>query len=556
MPWSHALLALLCALSAVSARAAAQEEHWLPIQGGAPITGQPLSALRTLDYQPSPDSADAAPVHAEQMLYRDSFGRTRSETRYPGLPQTVDILDPVAHRRYHWADGDYFAVRSALKESAALPASKQEKLEEDAPLIEGVPTRYANTRKQLPDGHSETIESWYAPSLHLALMTVVDRAGEGKTTYRFQHLKLVEPDLSLFQPPGDLAVHDLMKPPPPVPPPASSVSSAAPAADGAEVPKALPHPTKDGNYLEALTRFHAAVPKSPSLAQGFHRHTEFRLIDIRGGVTTAIQDSWHKGNLGRDEELAPEWHSIIVWGSEENWSVHQGIRPMRIGGLFDVAPRPGPMERRIRILGKDFISLRPRQIDGTLVACSSNYGGAEICFNQDTGFPAEASLDDERVVYRTWSEFAGKYFPSRWAVYRGGRLQMEVNTAIAGLEMTPNLFDPLPGVDPRPNLRGAQLEDSDQVLSKGELKRASFGQALVKVSVDRNGRVTRAELVDADDKSLAAAAIEAAKKTVYMPRESAAGENTSFETAFRVEQWSTVDPIRIGATSLKSQASD
>jgi len=279
------------------------------------------------------------------------------------------------------------------------------------------------------------------------------------------------------------------------------------------------------------------------------------MINLDGQTILATHDRWYLGDAGRDEETAPGWHSVIVWGAEENWSKYNGIRPMRLGGLFDVYPRPGPMERRIRILGKDFVTLKLRQIDGTLRRCSNNFGGAEICFDPATGFPANASMDDERVVYGDWVEFAGKRYPSRWAIYRGSRRQMEAETTISNLDSTTGLFDPLPGVDPRPNRLGAQLEDTDAVLSRGDLKPCSFGQALVKVSVDKNGRVEKAVLLDADDESLAKAALAAAKRTVYIPRENQ-GQNISYETGFRAEHWSSVDPIRVGSTSLNSQGTD
>jgi len=532
-----------------------QSGHTLPLQGGAPILGEPFSAVRTLDYEPTSGTSDPKPFHAEQATYRDSQGRTRSETKYPSQPETIDILDPVAHLHYHWTLGETVVLRAVLKEIVSVPpVQPSKKFDADEPEIEGVPTRHSRSTKQTPDHGAETIESWYAPSLHLALMTIIDSPTEGKTTYRFQHLSLGEPDAALFRAPSGLEIRDRDGAPPPVKA-VSNNSSAKTLPSVAAGPAALPHSIKDDNYLEALSRFHAAVPRWLPLQVGYHQHTDFRMIDLNGQTTSASRDRWHLGQVGRDEESAPGWHSIIVWAAEQNWSEHDGMRPMRLAGLFDVDPRPAPMERRIRIFGKDYVTLKLQEVDGVLRRCSSVFGGAEICFDPVAGFPNSASLDDERVVYEEWGEFAGKRFPSRWAVNRGDRLQMEARTTVTNLDSSAGLFDPLPGVDPRPNRLGAQLEDADSILSRGDLKPCSFGQALVKVFVGQNGRVERATLIDADDKSLGAAALNAAKHTVYFPRESE-GQSISYETAFRIEHWSSVDPIRIGSTSLTSQGTD
>ena len=317
----------------------------------------------------------------------------------------------------------------------------------------------------------------------------------------------------------------------------------------------LPHPIEDGNYLEALARFHAAVPRWLPVTAGYHEHTDLRIVDVIGVETKAALDGWRRGRLGRDEEHAPGWQSTIVWSAEQNWTTHEGICPMRLCGLFDVTPRPGPMERRIRILGQGYIPLWQRAVDGVFRSCSGNFGGAEICFDIATGFPAVAMIDDERVVYQDWSQYEGVTYPSHWTLYRGNRLQMEASVTVQAFDGPETLFDPIAGVTPGPNRNGAQLVDDPAVLSRGEVKTSSFGQALVKVSVDKSGRVKSAELLDADDRSLGAKALAAAKETVYMPKEED-GKRVPFDAGFRIEQWSTIDPLRVTATSLKSHGTD
>lgn len=557
------LLTLMAlALDISQARAVGQAAHILPLQFGNPVVGEPFSGTRTLDYEPAENSSDPVAVHAEEKFYRDSAGRTRSEIKYSDRLAIIDILDFGARVHYHWIAGDTVASRFAMKETDQAAGRPGEKLGEDAPIIEGVATRHSRSVKGTQGKINEIVESWYAPSLHLAMLTIIDRPGVGKTTYRYGHMNLGEPDAGLFRVPDNFTIEDRRTtPPPPV-----SVSTTGSHADSANSSAAstaqpiagkgsLPHPVEDDNYIEALTRFHAAVPRWLPSAAGYHEHTDLRIIDINGVETKATLDGWHKGRLGRDEQRAPGWRSTIVWSAEQSWASHDGICPLRLCGLFDVTPRPGPMERRIRVLGQRDVKLRQRSTDGVLHSCSGSFGGAEICFDIGTGFPALATVDDERIVYEDWSQYRGAVYPSRWALYRGQRLQIEASVTVTGFDGPDSLFDPLADVAPRPNRLGAQLEDSPTILSRGAVKSSNFGQALVKVSVDANGRVKNAELLDADDSSLGQAALVAAKKTVYLPQE-ANGTRISFETGFRVDQWSTVDPMRVGATSLSSQGTD
>ncbi len=317
----------------------------------------------------------------------------------------------------------------------------------------------------------------------------------------------------------------------------------------------LPYAVLDDDYLAAIKRFHATVPRFPRGHESYHSHTDLVLVGLSGVGSGATLDHWQKDDLGRDEERAPGWQSTVVWGVQQNWSTREGTAPLRLAEIADLAPRPGPMERRIKALANGYVTLQQRNIEGVEMSCSGVFGGAEICFDDLTGFPADASLDAERVVYKEWGQFDGASYPSRWEVYRGQRLQMEAKTTVTALEGPDTLFAPLSGVTAEANLNGAPRETPHQILSRGSVDSPSYGQALVKVSVDGAGRVRNAELLDADDRALGAAAVKAARQTVYVAEE-AQGRNVPFETTFRVNQWSTVDPLTVVGTGRRLQGED
>jgi len=88
------------------------------------------------------------------------------------------------------------------------PESRLKYHGEDLPpqVIMGVTTR--GTRavrvvKQGMDGNDRdlttTIDSWYSPELHLALLTIIDDPVKGKSRLEFTNLKRNEPDPAFFR---------------------------------------------------------------------------------------------------------------------------------------------------------------------------------------------------------------------------------------------------------------------------------------------------------------------------------------------------------------------
>jgi hypothetical protein len=178
------------------------------------VVGAPLTATRTLDYEPTQNSSDPVKLHRDATLYRNSEGRTRTEFKYPDQPQPVSVFiqDCVAGLYYSWRVGDTVAKRWKMKhvghtyDAKTAPNLDNDK---DAEVIDGVPTRHSYRTLKEKEGKIEQFhESWYAPSLDLYLVEVFYTADIGKTTSRIFNLKMTEPDVDLFQVPEGMAIKD------------------------------------------------------------------------------------------------------------------------------------------------------------------------------------------------------------------------------------------------------------------------------------------------------------------------------------------------------------
>jgi peroxiredoxin len=168
----------------------------------------------------------------------------------------VYIVDFPARTYYRWTPGDTVVSVYKIKDSVT-PArtTTPQALPADAPEIEGVPTRHdhwVTGMEKIEDSN----DSWYSPDLHLALLTIIDKPGVGKTTYRFVNIVRGEPDPELFRVPANLKIQD-DAPPPPVQPATDTASNSAPVTPtGPQPPYA-----SDPKFQKAL-----ASAKEPRLA--------------------------------------------------------------------------------------------------------------------------------------------------------------------------------------------------------------------------------------------------------------------------------------------------
>jgi hypothetical protein len=319
----------------------------------------------------------------------------------------------------------------------------------------------------------------------------------------------------------------------------------------------LPRATGNDGYVGVMARFHASVPRRA--CDNCQIHSELRIVTVKGETTRATVDEWLAANFWRLKETAVNWYLDVYSDGSRRWQVQHGFAPMRLwemDGFRDLFPRPGPAERRIRVYAPKVLKLERRKIKGVRFSCSGPFAGAEICFDAELGFPIEATVDQEQVVYAEWAKFGDIFYPSRLALYRGRRLQMEAVTRIRAL--TPSdggIFRAPDGAEVLSAVNGWFHFDNDPRAFTQDVDTTLFGDAQVKIFVDDTGKVRRAELLDADDEDLGAAALRAARLVVYAP-DRGSGERQAFEGQFFVSRWSTVDPMSVEVTSLASQGTD
>jgi len=197
------------------------------------VTGEPFTAERVVTTLLVLGNDSTIRHQSSSFQARDSAGRqfqsweAQSDPLRPETRHTFyDLYDPNTRTRTSWCScskvatlhhyGEPLPVRPEHQPGTEgmdvylgpTPESRLKYHGEDLPpqVIMGVTTR--GTRavrvvKQGMDGNDRdlttTIDSWYSPELHLALLTIIDDPVKGKSRLEFTNLKRNEPDPAFFR---------------------------------------------------------------------------------------------------------------------------------------------------------------------------------------------------------------------------------------------------------------------------------------------------------------------------------------------------------------------
>lgn len=530
------------------------------------VVGAPFTA--TVEWTSTETKGDGVEVHHRRVsrIMRDSAGRQRfedgaDEAASDGSVPPVRLYDPTKRMFASLDVTTGVAKFSTMGYTAAtglsVPASRVGVPEQpgavsraDAPRSEGKPTsgvmrdplpsreiaglsaegiRTTTTIPAGKDGSPAAIvvdDVWESPQWRMQLLHIHDDSRVGRSQAQVTELVREEPDAALFQAPTGYAKDNW-------------------EIEGqfrVVLPKSspLPNPILDDNLATAADRvIAAATAHSDSLYTPYHERYELTMFDYKGQKHLGSVESWISTVGYRYEVHTDTYNYVRVadYGSRKQWEAKEGIEPLRVKEFTWDKIKPTYVELHL-LHGGSIPKLKPVTIDGTPQMCGGIVGTARLCFDQATGFMTSATLNDEHVVYDGWQKTdTWKYREGTLRILHETNLLVEAKLTVASMEFSPKIFEQIEGLREIAPLRqpGSGMPPSPapqhKILVRGTsaISRGANGYAQVRVWVDQHGVVSRAEVEDADDRQVAAAALESAQKTVYGP-ETENGQPTGFET--------------------------
>jgi hypothetical protein len=231
--------------------------HQFSFDSGKPVTGAPYSAERVTEHEQTLPDGNRIVNTTTTKTYRDSQGRTRTETSLPALaggpvPATmISIHDPVAGVTYLLNSEQRTAQKMATKPMIAQNGKALPLLPPPPPLpppngaqifiaapsnlpkpdvktedlgsqtLDGVVVTGTRVTQTIPAGAIgnelpiETVsERWFSPALQIFVKSTNTDPRIGQTTETLKNLSRAEPDPALFQVPSDYTITEPKEPGP------------------------------------------------------------------------------------------------------------------------------------------------------------------------------------------------------------------------------------------------------------------------------------------------------------------------------------------------------
>ena len=175
--------------------AVAQSQQLTPTVTGAPYSADQVQERSVVENGQLVTSAAVIIGH----FYRDSRGRTRTESALKTGPWRIEIHDPVAGVAYLLDEKTKVAYRTRISTTAPArnPRATVVSLGTqtiDGLVAEGILTIYP----------ALSVETWDSVELKV---TVLTKSSNGYSS-RLVNLKREEPDVALFRPPAEYAIVD------------------------------------------------------------------------------------------------------------------------------------------------------------------------------------------------------------------------------------------------------------------------------------------------------------------------------------------------------------
>ena len=304
-------------------------------------------------------------------------------------------------------------------------------------------------------------------------------------------------------------------------------------------PSPVPKAMTDDNFALAVERMQTATTAHGTTLDPLHLRYELKTVDVKGKQHTGGFETWNSRDGHRTEIHLDNYNGIEVERSDGGrWLLHDGPRPLRVSEFVAEQLEPQTAIQR-SLVGVP--SLKAKKVNDATLLCAGDGDTAKVCFDQATGFIAVASVDQEVITYEAWRKIGWKYMAGVVRDSHNNRVILEATMTLASNDVSADVFAvPEGAVQVKSGtsitafeVPGADLAaPSHPVLSRGisTLRPLTSGGAQVFVWVDEKGKVTKAELEDADDKDIGDYVMDAARRTIYSPYQEK-GQYMGFRTS-------------------------
>lgn len=238
-----------------------------------------------------------------------------------------------------------------------------------------------------------------------------------------------------------------------------------------------------------------------------HVHYDLKLYDRHHKLTTGTWDIWRDPqHYVRTDMIAGDFHYTHIddLAHHTQWRHFDYMLPLK---LFDLRQNYAKPDVPVAFFSNRKLNPDPmvtfQQIDGSPFDCTPEVIEMRICFDPIAHVLAFAQIMNQTVTWEDWQLLGTHSVPRRFRIYDGDRLIVEASGKAEELKtFPPNLFAIPAG---QPDMGEPENDDSvpHRLVSMKPLSPdLLYGNVLLQLSVDTDGKVKKADAIDADDNDL------------------------------------------------------
>jgi hypothetical protein len=272
------------------------------------------------------------------------------------------------------------------------------------------------------------------------------------------------------------------------------------------------------DYVQELKHAESLLAGTTPSDIPHHVHYDLKLKDRDGHETTATYDVYRDPIMyTRVDIKAGDFTLTHIISERDNkdWLHYTGNSPLKVFDFEQVSEHPVSAIGRLSQDLTHAQQMQPGQLAGAPLLCASDENGTSICFNPLLHLFAYAQMFNQTVMYDNWLPIGSHTVPGSIRIYQGKKLLVEATGTVEAVKKFPPDFMSLPQTPSQPEPTKAHKIIRSKPVDMNE---AICANASVAISVDEEGHVKKAEIIDSDDKKIEGTVRKAARNMVFEPQ--------------------------------------
>lgn len=290
------------------------------------------------------------------------------------------------------------------------------------------------------------------------------------------------------------------------------------------------------NYEQELQHAKSLVAGETSTDVPHHIHYDLKLYNRDGHQSTATYDIYRDPVLYRRVEIrAGDFQLTQVENIRDKkvWLHVTGDKPLKIFDFEQTIDLPRAAIDRFSQEPDQVEKMEPQQLQGAPLLCANDNDGTAICFNPLIHLFTYAQMFNCTIMYDQWLPIGIHSVPGSIRIYEDKKLLVEATGTVEAIKTFPPHLMEIPETpsqtDPGKAHKVVRYKPSDT-------SQPRYGNIETRVSVNEKGQVTKADVVDSDDKHLDGVVRKFARSVVFEPQLEN-GQPVPFDTTIYTEYY-------------------